>query len=186
MNKPTTGTEIKHDGLRTLLLDSLDLSKRNLDDLDGLSLHPDSFVSLLPDGLFVRPVPQAPPQHHSYIQVCDHFFIPASNSEQMRVGYSFPRSRNLQYADAMFANFLSRTQGTWTPAAGHTWKNRAVKAAKLDHVVTWNISTSTPPATRWTDSPGQGVLGCDSMKYDHAQLLISLDRSILPTPPPLT
>ena len=93
-------------------------------------------------------------------------------------------SRNLQYADAMFANFLSRTQGTWTPAAGHTWKNRAGKAAKLDHVVTWNISTSTPPATRWTDSPGQGVLGCEGMKYDHAQLLISLDRSILPTPPP--
>jgi hypothetical protein len=184
MEKPTSGTEIKHDGLRTLLLDSLDLSERNLDDLEGLSLHPDSFVFLLPDGLFVRPVPQAPPPHHSYIQVCDHFFIPASNSEQMRVGYSFPRSSNLQYTDAMLANFLSRTQGTWIPAAGHTWKNRAGKAAKLDHVVTWNISTSTPPATRWTDSPGQGVLECDGMKYDHAQLLISLDRSILPTPPP--
>jgi hypothetical protein len=61
--------------------------------------------------------------------VCDHFFIPASNSEQMRVGYSFPRSSNLQYTDAMLANFLSRTQGTWIPAAGHTWKNRAGKAA---------------------------------------------------------
>ena len=78
MDKPTTGTEIKHDGLRALLLESLDLSERNLDDLYGLSLHPDSFVSLLPDGLFVRPVPQAPPPHHSYIQVCDHFFIPRS------------------------------------------------------------------------------------------------------------
>ncbi len=109
MDKPTSGTEIKHDGLRTLLMDSLDLSERNLDAFEGLSLHPDSFVSLLPDGLFVRPVPQAPPPHHSYIQVCDHFFIPASNSVQMRVGYSFPRSRNLQYTDAMFADFLSRT-----------------------------------------------------------------------------
>ena len=30
MDKPTTGTEIKHDGLRALLLESLDLSERNL------------------------------------------------------------------------------------------------------------------------------------------------------------
>jgi len=52
-DKPTMGTEIKHDGLRALLLESLDLSERNLDDLDGLSLHPDSFVSLLPDGLLL-------------------------------------------------------------------------------------------------------------------------------------
>ena len=159
MDKPMSGTEIKHDGLGTLLVDSLDLSEQNLDAFEGLSLHPDSCVTLLPDGLFVRPVPQAPPQHHSYIQMCDHFFIPASNVEQMRVGYSFPRSRNLQYTDVMFADFLSRTKGTWFPAAGHTWKNRTGKSATLDHAVTWNISTSIPPATRWTDSPGQGMIG---------------------------
>ena len=37
MDKPTSGTEIKHDGFRTLLMDSLDLSEQNLDAFEGLS-----------------------------------------------------------------------------------------------------------------------------------------------------
>jgi hypothetical protein len=74
--KPAQGQEVRHDGLRALLLDSFDLYEQTLDALDGLSLQPDSFVSLASDGLCVRPAPLAPPPHYCYIQVRDHFFVP--------------------------------------------------------------------------------------------------------------
>jgi hypothetical protein len=98
--KPAQGQEVRHEGLRALLLDSLDLTEKNLDALHGLALQSYPFVSLATDGLYARPVPHAPPPQHCYIQVMDHFFTPTSNAGQMRSGYSFPRSRNLRYADA--------------------------------------------------------------------------------------
>ena len=120
---------------------------KTLDALEGLARQHDSFVSLLSDGLYARPVPQAPPPHHWYMQVRDHFFIPASNAEQMRSGYSFPRSRNLQYADAMFADFLSQANGTWLPAAGHTY----VQGGKAATSTTWLPGMSQPPPLRSPD-----------------------------------
>jgi hypothetical protein len=184
--RPAEGHEVKHEDLRTLLLASLDLNERDLDALPNLSLQPDSFVSLTSTGLYVRPIPHAPPPHHCYIQVRDHFFIPASNAEQMRSGYSLPRSSNLQYADALFADFLSSSKGTWHPALGHTWKNRAGRAATLDHLISWNLTSpyQGSPVPRWTDGPGNDTVGCAGMKYDHAQLLIVVDTLTLPTPPP--
>jgi hypothetical protein len=133
--RPAQEHEVKHEGLRTLLLVSLDLNERDLDALHDLLLQPDSFVSLTSTGPYVLPVPHAPPPHHSYIQVHDPFFIPASNAEQMLSGYSLPRNSNLQYVDALFANFLSSSKGTWHPALGHTWKNRAGRAATLERIL---------------------------------------------------
>jgi hypothetical protein len=82
--RPAQEQEVKHEGLRTLLLASLDLNERDLDALHDLSLQQDSFVSLTSTGPYVRPIPHAPPPHHCYIQVLDHFFIPSSNAAQMR------------------------------------------------------------------------------------------------------
>ena len=184
--RPAQEHEVKHEGLRTLLLASLDLNERDLDALHDLSLQQDSFVSLTSTGPYVRPIPHAPPPHHCYIQVLDHFFIPSSNAAQMRSGYSLPRNSNLQYADALFANFLSSSKGTWHPALGHTWKNRAGRAATLDHLISWNLTSPCQgsPVPRWTDGPGNDTVGCAGMKYDHAQLLIAVDSFTVPAPPP--
>lgn len=44
--RPAQGHEVKHKGVLTLLLASLELNERDLDALNDLSLQPDSFVSL--------------------------------------------------------------------------------------------------------------------------------------------
>jgi hypothetical protein len=72
--------------------DSLDLNEQTLDALDSLSLQPDSFVSLASDGLYVLPVPHAPPPHYCYIQVRDHVFVPASNVGQCNQDTDAPRA----------------------------------------------------------------------------------------------
>ena len=99
--------------------------------------------------------------------------------------------RKTSYVGEKVLVFLRRLsfnlKGTWHPALGHTWKNRAGRAATLDHLISWNLTSpyQGSPVPRWTDGPGNEAVGCAGMKYDHAQLLIAVDTFTLPTPPPL-
>ena len=181
--KPSHGEEICNDALRALLRSHLELSQRDLDNLN-LKVKSDSFIHLCPENLFLRPIAHAPPPSRCFLRAAGHIFVPDGQLGALRSGYSRPLHSTIQRADTMFASFLSRTGGSWTPASGHTWKNQQGKAATLDHAVLWNLVSDLAPKVRWPNMRGQATPGTSDMKHDHAQLLISLDHSVLPLPPP--
>ena len=182
--KPSHGKELVDDALHGLLRRRLELDQKDLATLGPRPICPDSFVHLQPENLFLRPIAHAPPPSRCFVRAAGHLFVPDNLSGPMRSGYRHPHHHAIQRADALFAGFLSRSGGTWQPASGHTWKNQQGKAATLDHVILWNISSSKAPEVRWTNARHQAAPGTVGMKHDHAQLLISLDHASLPPPPP--
>jgi hypothetical protein len=92
-----------------------------------------------------------------------------------RIGYTLPLTRSIQRADKRLLEFVTDSKGTILSPLTHTWK-RAEKGAILDHAVLWGIDSDTAPTVRWSKTVGK--------KYDHGQILLHIDNTLLPTPTP--
>ena len=84
-----------------------------------------------------------------------------------RIGYSSPLARCLRVADDRLRQFIQTSGGDRIACTQVTWVREA-KAAALDHAITWNLVSDDVCTTRRV--PGG---------YDHRQLLVALDASLL-------
>ena len=90
-----------------------------------------------------------------------------------RHGYTLPLMKSIQRADEHLSAFVKDSKGTLLSPLTHTWK-RVDKGAILDHAVLWGIDSDAPPTVRWPRAVGK--------KYDHGQLLLHIDNTLLPSP----
>ena len=180
LEPPGRGTDIRHPGLIKALKRSLDLSETLLTELDLPELKLTDYVQVR--GLFLQPSQTRSPPSTCVVQVGDSYFRPARANQ--RSGYSRPLGWHLQYADSMLAGVMTQAPGTWTAADNHTWRNFRGKAATLDHVIARHITQQGPPRTRWMHFPQNALPGSARLKFDHSQLLVTLDPTILPPPGP--
>jgi hypothetical protein len=104
-----------------------------------------------------------------------------ANASGLRVGYAASNAEHMKRVDDLLAQFVTDTQGEVMSPSTVSWRQGS-KGAKLDHIVTWNLSHDSSAGSLgacWRSVGTEIPEGCKEL--DHPALAQRLARTLILT-----